>query len=151
MDALHKRIPLRVSLGPYPNSELKEIVETMAEREDLLITPQAARLIASVSSGLPRRARHHLQNLKVFCCDSERRQLGLSDVREFLRASGVDETGLDQMGQRYLAELARRKAASVESLALILGTDPEYVKRWVEGPLVRQGLVPITSDRRSRT
>src|SRR5947209_8559551 len=52
LNALVKRISIRVHFQPYPEGELKEIVERVADRRDLLFSPQAARRLARVCNGL---------------------------------------------------------------------------------------------------
>ena len=144
LNALLKRIVIRVPLGFYPPRELREIVAALAAREKLLLSPQAMGRIATASGRLPRRAEHLLLELRRFFPDSETRQLSLGDVRTFLRARGEDRAGLDPLARRYLRALARRGTLSLQSLVLLLDiADPAYLKREVEAPLVRRGLVEI--------
>jgi Holliday junction resolvasome RuvABC ATP-dependent DNA helicase subunit len=151
LKALHNRIMIRIELGFYSVDELKEIVEAVAAEEDLLLSPQAARIIAEVCAGLPRRARHHLQNLRLFYPGSESQQIGVTDVRTYFEASGVDESGLGQLDRQYLLELSSRGSVSLECLALLLGIDRTFVKRELEANLVKRGLVTITPAGRRLT
>jgi holliday junction DNA helicase RuvB len=151
LDALQKRVVVQVELGFYAPAELKEVVEELATQEGLLLSPQAARVIATASGGLPRRARLHLRNLRLYIADSEKRQLGVPEVREFLAAFGIDEAGLGRMERRYLRELADLGVASLESLSLLLGTDPAYLKHNVEAHLVKLRLVKILPSGRRLT
>jgi Holliday junction resolvasome RuvABC ATP-dependent DNA helicase subunit len=73
------------------------------------------------------------------------------EVREFLAAFGIDEAGLGRMERRYLRELADLGVASLESLSLLLGTDPAYLRRNVEAHLVKLGLVRILHSGRRLT
>lgn len=143
LPALRKRIVNQVGLTYYPTRELKEIVEVLSDDADLLLSPQAARRIAEVAGGLPRLAKQLVQKLRLFHPDSEKRQLSIEDVREFLTAQGTDESGLDPMEQSYLAAVEELRGASLESLALMLGTDKAYVRSQIESALVRRGLVKI--------
>lgn len=129
LDALLKRMVLTRYLGYYPTRELKEIIDVLATEANLLISPQACGLIAEVACGLPRKARLLLLNLRLFHPDAEKRQLGVKDVREFLHSMGNDESGLGPMKFRYLEAVADLGGASLESIALVLGTDPAYVRR----------------------
>jgi Holliday junction DNA helicase RuvB len=70
LNALHKRIPSTVCFERYPEGEMKEIVARVAERRSLLLSPQAARRLAKACNGLPRRAEHHVQKLRLFFSDS---------------------------------------------------------------------------------
>jgi len=143
LDSLFKRTVFQFPLDLYPLKEMKEIVETLATHMNLLLSPQAARLVAEVSAGLPRQANHHLRNLRLFFADSESRQLSVKDVHEFLEASGVDSSGLGPLERRYLEELRQCGTASLETLALLVGVDMVHLKRRVEANLVRRGLVQI--------
>jgi Holliday junction DNA helicase RuvB len=152
-DSVLKRVVLEAPLELYPVDEVKEIVEHMAAEgpDRILLSAQAARLIAEVAGGLPRRARQYLQNLRLFHRDAEARQLTVEQVREYLEAAGVDELGLGRRQNRYLQALAGMRVGSLESLALRLGCDASYAKRQVEPMLVRLGFVEITPAGRRLT
>jgi Holliday junction DNA helicase RuvB len=151
LNALHKRIDLQVTLSYYNIGELKEIVEAMAVPANLLLSPQAARLVAEASSGLPRRAKQHLHLLRLYYPRSESRQLGVPEVREFLDAHGFDETGLSPQECRYLEAVARLGVGSLESIAQALGCDPTSVRRQIEPVLSWRKLVRITPSGRQLT
>jgi Holliday junction DNA helicase RuvB len=153
LDALLKRVVVRVQLDYYDVAELKGIVEAMAGQPEIgvLVSPQAAKLVAEVSGGLPRRARHHLQQLRNFCRDADRKEVGTAEVRAYLESGGYDERGLDLTEGRYMEALSRMGTGSLESIALALGIDEHYVKREVESQLVRRGLVRIGASGRQLT
>jgi holliday junction DNA helicase RuvB len=151
LDALYKRIVIEIALDHYPLNELKEIVAAMASQVNVLLSPQAARLVAESSSGLPRRAKQLLHGLRLFHPHSRDRQLELSEVREFLDARGCDATGLNQMECRYLEAVARLGAGSLESIAQALGSDHAFVRRQIEPALLRRGLVRIKPAGRQLT
>jgi Holliday junction DNA helicase RuvB len=143
LNPLLKRIPLPVRFKPYPADEMKEIVARIGDRRGVLLSPQAARGLARVCHGLPRRAEHHVNNLRLTFADSERRQLGLDDVRTYLGEVGLDGDGLDELAREYVRFLRRNTSASAEALAGNLGTDVEYLKSQVEQPLRFRGLVAV--------
>jgi Holliday junction DNA helicase RuvB len=149
--ALLKRLHLQVDLDTYPPDEMKEVVEELAGHESLLLTPQAARLLAEASAGVPRRARGLLHTLRYHFADSEGRQIGQAEVREFLQSQGIDRRGLGSMEQRYLRRLATVGSASLQSLALSLHTDTVFLRREVEAPLVKRGLIEIGPSGRRLT
>lgn len=64
LNALHKRIPIAIHFQPYSESELKEIVAAIATQCNMLLTPQAARVLAAACGSLPRMAKLHLLNLR---------------------------------------------------------------------------------------
>jgi Holliday junction DNA helicase RuvB len=151
LDALRKRMVIEIALTFYPVAELKEIVEAAATVLDLLISPQAAKRIAEIADGLPRRAVQLLQNVRFFFPDAEKRQIGQKELREFLAAAGYDEGGLASCERRYLALVLTSGGASLESLALGIGIDAEFVRRQIEPVLVRRKLVRITPAGRQLT
>jgi holliday junction DNA helicase RuvB len=150
-NALQKRMALRVPLGYYPIDELREISYRMATDMNLLLSPQAARLIAKVSAGLPRRVRHHLQNLQNHFPDSDDHQLSVPQVREFLAAFDIDDKGLGVQERQYLSYLHAAGSASVETLALYLGLDCEFVRHQIEPLLLRERFLKIGSGGRQLT
>lgn len=137
-NALHKRIAVNIALHYYPETELKEIVDRLATDLDILISPQAARLIAQVSGGLPRKAKHHLQNLRRQIPGAEKRQIGVPQVARFLREFGVDQKGLAEQEKTYLSHLQDAGSASLESLAFCLGLDTRFVRSQIEPLLIQQ-------------
>jgi Holliday junction DNA helicase RuvB len=151
LDALHKRMVVDVALGYYAIAELKEITATMASQIGILLSPQGAKLIAEATGGLPRRARHFLANLRYYYADSGARELGKREILEYFEAAGVDATGLGPQEVSYLRVLDRLGTASLESIALALGDDPDFVRRRVEPTLVRRGLAEITLSGRRLT
>jgi Holliday junction DNA helicase RuvB len=153
LNALRKRIAHRVSLDYYRDGEVKEIVEVMASRMNILLSPQAAGLVAQVSGGLPRQAKQHLLALRLYYPDAERRKLAVADVRGYLDAEGFDGDGSGPLECRYLDVLARPGdgSYSLESIALALGCDQRYVRQEIESPLVRRGLVQVTPAGRRLT
>lgn len=151
LNALFKRIPTHVHFKPYPDVELKEIVQQVAGQKNILLTPQAAMQLAKVCNGLPRRAEHQVRKLRLFFADSEQRQLGQPDVQEFLKSRGIDADGLGDSERRYLRFLAKNRSASIESLVGYLGTDAAFIRGQIEQPLRYRGLITVRSSGRVLT
>jgi holliday junction DNA helicase RuvB len=150
LDALRKRIPTRVHLLPYSIGEMKAIVSSIAASREVLLSPQATGLIANVCHGLPRKAEHLVQKLRLALA-SEHRQLSIAQARAFLRLNGVDKRGLCWLERKYLRCLLGLRTASLSTLAQMLGTDREEVQWQVEPLLVRLGLVSIGKSGRTLT
>jgi Holliday junction DNA helicase RuvB len=151
LNALLKRIPATVRFKPYPENELKEIVARIAARAGVLLSAQAARQVARVCNGVPRRAEHRVADLRLYFGDSERRQLGLPDVEDYLHSQGIDGDGLGEDEHTYLEFLSRNGSASLGALAGHLGIDTEYVRTQIEQPLLYRGLVMVRSSGRQLT
>ena len=143
LNALVKRIPLKVRFKPYELGEMTEIVKRIGSRRGILMSSQAAGHLAGVCHGIPRRAEHHVGNLRLTFDDSELRQLTVEDARTYLEEIGLDEDGLDECARDYIEFLRRNESASAEALAGFLGTDVENVKGQIEQPLRFRGLVTV--------
>ena len=149
-NALKKWFPLRLNLPPYELDELREIVSTIAARLEVLPSPKATGVLARACLGLPRRAEHLLGLLRHFH-PAGREQLKTVEIREFLRAHLIDPDGPGEVERYYLTVLQERGRASLDTLALQLGTDRDEVQFQVEPVLVRLGLVDVKSSGRLLT
>jgi holliday junction DNA helicase RuvB len=151
LNALYKRIPSTVCFQQYPENEMKEIVARIAARRRILLSPQAARQLARVCHGIPRRAEHRVNDVRLYFDDSESRQLGQPDILSYLRDVGIDEDGLDEIGRRYMRFLDTNGHASLEALTGHLGVDADYIRHQVEQPLWYRGLITVRSSGRVLT
>jgi Holliday junction DNA helicase RuvB len=145
LNALLKRIPTIIRFSLYPVREMKEIVKRVAARSNVLLSPQAAGQLARVCNGLPRRAEHHVRKARLYFADSEKRQLSIGDIQEYLEARGIDPDGLGAEERSYLEFLGKNRSASLEALAAELRVDAEFVRGQVEQPLRYRGLITVRS------
>jgi Holliday junction DNA helicase RuvB len=150
-NALLKRLGFPVNLGFYSVRELRPIVDRLAIEVGVLFSPQAANLIAKVSRGLPRQVRQHLENLQLHFAYATRLKLSLTDVRRYLRQSDIDTLGLTRTDRTYLRYLRDCGRASVESLAICLGQDADYLRRQIEPQLLMKHLIAIRPGGRALT
>ena len=150
-NALRKRLPTRVRLGDYTAAEMKEIVARNAAARNVLLSPQAARLVARLCHGLPRRARHYVGALRLYFADSESAQLGVPQVEEFMRAKRIEPDGLTDTEVDYLRYLHAEERASVDTLAAVLRVDVAYVVDEVEQVLRHGRLIRIGNGGRVLT
>jgi Holliday junction resolvasome RuvABC ATP-dependent DNA helicase subunit len=148
-NALLKRMELMIELSYYPVRELTEISQHVASQIGLLLTPQAARAVAKAAVGLPRRVEHLLRCLCRDFPSAGQKQIGLERVRRFLRRVGIDQLGLAEFDRKYLLQLARFGRASLQSLALAIGTDINFVKSQIEPVLSRLNFINIGSGGRT--
>ena len=152
LNAFLKRFEHPVSLHAYRISEMIEIVRHAATKERLVLTPQAARLIAERCRGIPRFAEQHLRKFHMFYSDEDgNTEFTLPQVREFFRQDGVDEHGRTADDQLYMHHLKDGDAKSLSTLALILQHDARYLRSHVEAWLHQVGWMEITSDGRRLT
>ncbi len=151
INPLHRRLEIQVLLALYSIEELKAIVDRMATDFDMLISPQGARLVAQVSSGLPRRVKHHLGNLRRLFPDVSAKQLSTDHVRKLLVEFQIDAKGLGPRECEYLSYLREMGSASLESLALELGLDSVFVRQQIEPLLQHHRFITISAGGRKLT
>lgn len=150
LEAALKRRPILIMLNDYTLRELTAIARQEAARERILMSGQAARLLAEVSHGRPYQVKKHLQEMSLIAYDAGQatREMGEDDVRRYLRKSGVGTDGLDSKQWDYLGFLADQGCVSLTTVAMRIGLDPTTTREWIEYPLVYLQLVSI--DRAGR-
>jgi holliday junction DNA helicase RuvB len=150
LEAALKRRPILIMLNDYTLRELTAIVRQEATRERILLTGQAARLLAEVSHGRPHQVKKHLQEMSLMSYGARQltREMGEDDVRRYLRKSGIGTDGLDSKQWDYLEFLADQGCVSLTTVATRIGLDPATTREWIEYPLVCLRLVRI--DRAGR-
>jgi Holliday junction resolvasome RuvABC ATP-dependent DNA helicase subunit len=151
LNAVLKRLHQTSTFLNYSLDEMKEIVASIAAKHSLLLTAQAARMLAKACHGLPRRARGHIQALRLHYSDSEHRQLGKDDVESYFSEFGIDKRSLNREMRAYMRYLAECAPLSLSALASHLGLDPNYVVNEVEGPLRKLRLIVVRRTGRELT
>jgi Holliday junction DNA helicase RuvB len=149
--AMASRMSLQVQVSSYNRKELKEIIDSMATAMNVLITSGSSKLLARVSEGIPRKAKHLLENLRRHSQKSESSQITIAETRKFLRAFRIDRLGLEAVHRTYMRCLLKQQSTSLATLVLTLGADSEFVQERVESTLVRLGFVGISRHGRELT
>jgi len=152
-NALRRRLPQVYTLQNYTVRELRAIVSHRCSEIGICLSPQATSSIAKVCRGTPRNIRHLLQRLSLYFPESQAETLGQKHVRDFLKGEGIDKNGLNSTDRKYLKIIMERnnKPTSLNSLALSLGCDVEYVSHEIEPHLVCISYVNIDRAGRSLT
>lgn len=137
-----------VRFQPYSIPELKTLVEAHAERQNVTLTPQAARTLAERCQGSPRAAKRLTELLII----ARPTQPGFTqaDVEAWLREKGISRHGLTPIQTEYLFALAAspgRRSTLERLVARISGVDSGYVRRDVEPYLLTLGAVAIETSR----
>jgi holliday junction DNA helicase RuvB len=151
--ALQRRLTTRVTLRPYSTYELKEIAEHIAKSMRVLISAQAARLLARVAHGVPATLKALLNDIRLCFTDSAKEQISVSELQSYLAARGIDESGLGREHREYLRYLAAVGVAGKELMAMYLNLsgDPDYLTQHIERVLLQNALITITSRGRQLT
>lgn len=152
LNAMQRRIPQSFVLQSYSNEELIDVIARMASDQNLLITPQARRLLAECSQGIPRLARHLIQSLQTFHGLENNSSIDTPQVASFLEQHGYDSHSRTDFQSQYLNFLKNSGIpTSVLTLATQLGVDVDYLERQVEPFLIRQGWITKSSCGRELT
>lgn len=151
---LHQQLKNRLyppfRLRYYEKREMRAIIDTLAKELPILLTPQAANLLASATHGVPRTAKHLLVNLRGFYSGTESTEINTRHVKKFLRAIGIDRHGLDRDHRDYLQALAKQPA-SLRTLTAQLGIDENTIATEIEPLLRHKRLIEISSSGRKLT
>ena len=147
LTALRSRLHV-MHFARYEVEELRMICDRVAATHGLEFSAQAARHIAVLSQGTPRRVVKAVGLLRMVHPQTGR--FDLPTVRAALRELGTDDLGLDSVQRRALALVAAnpQRRLSHEVLTTMLGLDSSYVRTEVEPFLVNQGLLSIDTHRR---
>jgi Holliday junction DNA helicase RuvB len=142
--ALRRRLT-SVEFAPYSTRELVAVARTVAADDRVEITAQAARRLAEVAQGSPRRVHQRIDGLRHFWPEATR--FTQQHVARFLTREGVDARGLTENQRLYLRALAAssRGTCSLRGLETRLGCDGRYVQEEIELHLVDRGWVEVTS------
>ena len=141
LPALKSRIKLHLRFQDYSDREMADIIRQRASEKSIVLNGHAISLLVRASRGIPRRAGHQLDLLKLHYGTEPPEEFGKSDVRAFLEVHGIDENGFDRTDRRYLALLLER--ANLETplrvVAAHLGLEASSIHRDVEPWLIKSG------------
>jgi holliday junction DNA helicase RuvB len=130
-------------LGFYNPEQLIAIIQQVADKQEIVITDEAAMILAEAGRGTPRvaiklfeRARDVAQSRRAFQAVDSR------TAREALALAGVSWLGLDQTDQAVLSILGSSYSPmGLSTLAARLGEEESTIEAMVEPYLLRMGLV----------
>jgi Holliday junction DNA helicase RuvB len=141
-------------LDLYDVEELTEIAARSAKLLDVVLSPEAATLIASRSRGTPRIANRLLRRVRDFASVGGHHDVSEDVARDALTLFGVDEFGLDKIDRRILTLLCDQFASQpvgLTTLAHACGEEPLTIEDAYEPYLLRSGLMIRTPRGRVAT
>jgi Holliday junction DNA helicase RuvB len=150
--ALLRRL-YRLSLVPYEPEEIRSIIIETAKFKGIPISPQGARLLASVSKQSPGEAVKLLSGLWSWH-ETDDKAISEAIVREFFVDTGIDEqTGLSADDKRYLKILASMPTgrATLNHLTALMLAGEAEITRHIEPFLLLNGYLQISSNGRQVT
>ncbi len=145
---LRSRFGITERLEFYTDAELQTIVMQNAHFLNITVSDQGALFIASSARGTPRIAKKILRRVRDFAQVKNINIIDDASVQEALRFLGIDEDGLtklDNLLLRTLIENFQGGPAGLETLAALLGEDPETLEEVYEPFLLRKGYLEKTS------
>lgn len=142
---LKRRFALTLQFGAYSVRELDAITRQRATELAMILSPQAAKLLARTSRRIPRIVGQRLRLLRDFYGTRPRAEFGIKRVRRFLNSLGVNDNGLGRPDRHYLAVALEQGDAgvSLRTLAARLEIDSDSVYRDIEPYLMRLGFLAI--------
>jgi len=151
--ALKTRMKLDFTLEPYGVKEMILIARQRASQLNMLISPQAARLLAETSHGVPRLLGHRVENMVHYYAEDWPTSFSVSYVRRFLKAQGIDRLGLSPGHRKYMLLLHNLGAEKISlgTLAASLYLDERSVSRDIEPLLTRHRWMGVAPSGRYLT
>ncbi|MEN3202754.1 MAG: Holliday junction branch migration DNA helicase RuvB [Atribacterota bacterium] len=151
---LRNRFGIIERLDFYTEEEIALIVTRAAYLLGVTIDPEAAQAIACRSRGTPRIAHRLLRRVRDFAEVRGKQHLTRDIVEEAFVELEVDSFGLTKMDRGFLKALLEKYAggpAGIESLAMVLGEDPDTLEEVYEPFLVKMGFIVRTKRGRILT
>ncbi len=144
------RFALREMLDWYDSDQLARILTRAADRSQIVLTPEAALVLARAGRDTPREALALLTRVRNAAVASGQSEIHADFASSTLTSQGIDPNGLDATDRRLLDLLAaRRHPIGGTRLAALLGITPAILRDVHEPFLVRRGLLLITPRGRS--
>lgn len=148
---LRDRFGFTAHLEYYEPEELERVVGRSAQMLDVRLPPEARSEIALRSRGTPRIANRLLRRVRdyvvVHGSHGAADAADLRTVRAALELYDVDPIGLDRLDRAVLEALVRRfrgGPVGLNTLAVVVGEEPETIESVVEPYLVRIGFMGRT-------
>lgn len=145
---LRSRFGIIERLDFYTDQEIREIILCNARHLGLEICPEGALRIALSARGTPRIAKKLLRRIRDFAqvnTNSLRAELTL--ITNALHFLGIDSDGLDTRDNcllKIIIEHFRGGPVALQTLAAMLGEDPETLEEVYEPFLLRKGYLEKT-------
>lgn len=145
---LRSRFGIIERLDFYDDTELQAIVLQNAQFVGLQMEPAAALLIAQAARGTPRTAKKLVRRVRDVAQVSNHIIIDEHIVKKSLDFLGIDHEGLtnvDAMVLKKIIEHFRGGPVGLETLAAMIGEDPETIELVYEPYLLRKGYLEKTA------
>ncbi len=152
--------PLRTRFGVvsridyYTIDELKILIESVSQRLQYPVTPEAAGEIARRARGTPRVAIRMFKRMRDVAQVHRQQSVDLTTVENGMRMLQVDGIGLDYIDRKILEILLKRfdgGPVSLDTLAVSVGEEADTIYDVYESFLIQIGFIARTSRGRIAT
>src|ERR1700733_12154982 len=145
---LRSRFGITERLDFYTDEDLQQIILQSAHFLNIEITAESALLVGSSARGTPRIAKKILRRVRDFAQVKNQHVISNSLVQEALNFLGILEEGLttiDLMLLRKMIENFNGGPVGLETIAALIGEDPETIEVVYEPFLLRKGYLEKTA------
>jgi len=150
--AFRSRFGIVERLEPYPASDIERILVRAAQRLEIGLDPDAARMLAERSRSTPRMALRILRRVRDLAQVHDRTTIDVATAEEGLQRLRIDGLGLEEVDRRVLLALTRRgDAIGLKTLAAMVDEAEDTLEEVLEPHLIRCGLLARTPRGRVAT
>jgi len=151
---LRSRFGIIERLDYYTDIDLQSIILQSAQFLNLNLEPQAALLMAQGARGTPRIAKKIVRRVRDFAQVNHTTNANLKLVEDALAFMGIDAEGLSKIDHQLLKIMVMQfngGPVGLETLASMMGEDPETLEEVYEPFLMRKGYLEKTPRGRQIT
>ena len=145
---LRSRFGITERIDFYTDEELHDIIMQSASFLGISLPSESALLIGACSRGTPRIAKKLLRRIRDFAQVKNKTELDHAIIQEALIFLGIDENGLNTVDNLLLSKMIEHfngGPVGLETLASLIGEDPDTVEIVYEPYLLRKGYLEKTA------
>jgi Holliday junction DNA helicase RuvB len=153
LKSLRSRFSLILPFEPYSRREMEAIVGQTASQSKMLLSSQATNLLAAASRGNPRLVNQRIALLGDFYDTTTGDEFSIGRVKQFLKANGIEPSGMTREDRRYLEFLNQfdGRDVALRTIALGIQSDERHVATQIEPWLIGNHLIGISPSGRFLT
>ncbi len=148
------RFPVRERVDYYNTEQLEKIVKRSSNLLNIAIEEKGAHEIARRSRGTPRIANNLLRRVRDYAQVRGDGKITVEIADHALAMLEIDQNGLDEMDKRILEAIITKFGGGpvgVNSLAVVVGEEPDTIEEVYEPFLIMEGYLNRTSQGRIAT
>lgn len=145
---LQSRFGIIERIDFYTDEDLCEIVLQSAKFLGIKLPEKSALLIGACARGTPRIAKKLLRRVRDFAQVQQITELDHALVQRALEFLGIDQEGMTQIDRMFLKKIIEQHnggPVGLETIASLIGEDPETLENVYEPYLLRKGYLEKTA------